>query len=99
MQTGWNDLIIAGLAHRKAQRKFKFFTKKSFLKNRTANSPLVKSVDFCGQWRPTEMNLVGNQVIAREEANAKGINFDRVVLELVMKMNRMQVFEKLVRTF
>ena len=43
--------------------------------------------------------MVGNQVIAREEANAKGINFDRIVLELVMKMNRMQVFEKLVRTF
>ena len=83
------------------------------MKNRTANSPLVKSVDFCGQWRPTEMNLVGNQVIAiiimiiiiiiimvgnqviaREEANAKGINFDRIVLELIMKMNRMQVFKK-----
>ena len=69
------------------------------MKSRTANSPLVKSVDFCGQWRPTEMNLVGNQVIGREEANAKGINFDRIVFELVMKMNRMQVFEKLVRTF
>ena len=26
---------------------------------RTANSPVVKSVDFCGQWRPTEMNLTG----------------------------------------
>ena len=43
--------------------------------------------------------MVGNQVIAREEANAKGINFDRIVLELIMKMNRMQVFKKLVRTF
>ena len=31
------------------------------------------------------------QVLKREEAVGKGINFDRVVGELVMKMNRMQV--------
>ena len=58
---------------------------------RTANSPLVKSIDFCGQWRPTEMSLSGNILLKREEAVAKGINFDRIVAELIMKMNRMQV--------
>ena len=61
------------------------------MSHRTANSPLVKSIDFCGQWRPTEMSLSGNVLLKREEAVAKGINFDRIVAELIMKMNRMQV--------
>ena len=38
-----------------------------------------------------DLNLKKIQVLKREEAVAKGINFDRIVAELVMKMNRMQV--------
>ena len=34
---------------------------------RTANSPVAKSVDFCGQWRPTEMNLTGNYNPAHDQ--------------------------------
>ena len=35
--------------------------------------------------------LSGNQPLSREEAIAKGLNYDRIVFELVMKMSRLQV--------
>ena len=35
--------------------------------------------------------LSGNLPLSREEAIAKGLNHDRIVLELVMKMSRLQV--------
>ena len=40
---------------------------------------------------PTEMRLSGGLLINKEDANAKSINFDRIVQGLVMKMNRRQV--------
>ena len=39
----------------------------------------------------TEMRLSGSLLINKEDANAKSINFDRIVQGLVMKMNRRQV--------
>ena len=38
-----------------------------------------------------EVLLSGNLPLPREEAIAKGLNHDRIVLELVMKMSRLQV--------
>ena len=38
-----------------------------------------------------EVLLSGNLPLSREEAIAKGLNHDRIVLELVMKMSRLQV--------
>ena len=38
-----------------------------------------------------EGSLSGNLPLSREEALAKGLNHDRIVLELVMKMSRLQV--------
>ena len=35
--------------------------------------------------------LSGSLPLSREEANAKGLNHDRIVFELVMKMSRLQV--------
>ena len=35
--------------------------------------------------------LSGNLPLSREEAIAKGLNHDRIVLELVVKMSRLQV--------